>query len=90
MAYLGSYLAMLGRKQEALQYTEKALHEAPSDSETLFRAAIVYSYLGDSDKTLTYLKKAVEMGYSRPIVRDTPEFQGLRQNPQFVAIAGPR
>ncbi len=86
MIYLAGYLAMLGQKQEGLQYTEKALKESPSDSEVLFRAAIVYNHFGDTEKTLSYLKKSVELGYSRPIIRDTPEFQKLHGNADFNSI----
>jgi len=37
---------------------------------------------------LSYLKKAVDAGYSRAIIRDSPDFEALQQNPQFKALVG--
>ncbi len=88
MVYLGSYLGMLGRQQEALQYVERAVGETPSDSEVAFRAAIVYNHFGQTDQTLSYLKKAVKLGYSKPVIRDSPEFQTLQGNSQFKMLVG--
>ena len=88
LAYLANYSAMLDDRQAAFGYLQKALELAPSKGEVLFRAAIVYNHFGQTDQALAYLKKAVEVGYSRTIVRDTPDFQGLQQNAQFRTLAG--
>ncbi len=88
LVYRSGYLAMTGEKQAALQDVQRALQEAPSNSEVLFRAAITYNYLGDSAKALDYLDKATKLGYSRPIIRDSPEFESLQRNPRFRAVVG--
>lgn len=87
LAYLANYSAMMGQRQAALAYIQKALDLAPSKGEILFRAAIVYNRLDQNDQALAYLKKAAEVGYSRTVIRDTPDFQNLQQNPQFRALS---
>jgi eukaryotic-like serine/threonine-protein kinase len=88
LAYLANYSAMLDDRQAAFDYVRRALELAPSNGEVLFRAAIVYNHFGQTDQALAYLKKGVDVGYSRTIIRDTPDFQGLQQNAQFRTLAG--
>jgi serine/threonine-protein kinase len=88
LAYLANYSAMLDDRQLAFSYMERALELAPSKGEVLFLAAIVYTHFSQTDQALTYLQKAVNVGYSRTIIRDTPDFGGLQQNAQFRTLAG--
>ncbi|HZM09626.1 MAG TPA: protein kinase [Candidatus Limnocylindrales bacterium] len=87
LAYLADYSAMVGDRQTAITYIEKALKLAPSNGEALFRAALVYNHFNQTNQTLTYLTKAVEAGYSRTVVRDTPDFGNLQQHPMFRQLA---
>jgi len=86
VAYLADYYAMLGDKNSALNYLQRALKVAPSDSEVLFRAALVHNHFNDNALALAFLKKAVEAHYSRTIIRDTPDFQAFHQNQEFQAL----
>jgi serine/threonine-protein kinase len=86
LAYLANYWAMLGNKETAYSYLLKALKVAPNNGEVLFRAAVVHNHFNDSDQALTYLAKAVQVGYSRSVIQDTPDFRNLHQNPQFRAL----
>ena len=88
LGYLANYSAMLDDRQAAFGYMQRALELAPAKGEVLFRAAIVYNHFGQTDQVLAYLKKAVDVGYSRATIRDTPDFQGLQQNAQFRTLAG--
>ncbi len=88
LAYLANYSAMLGNKQASVDYLQKALKLAPSDGEALYRAAIVYNHFNQSDQALSYLGKAVQAGYSRSIIWDTPDFSQLRKDPRFRAAVG--
>jgi len=87
LAYLADYSAMLDDKDAAYNYLQQALKTAPSDGEVLFRAAIVYNHFGQKKQALTYLAKAVQAGYSRKIIRDTPDFSNLQEEPAFESIA---
>ena len=90
LAYLADYSAMVGNKEAAYSYLQRALKASPSDGDVLFRAAIVYNHFNQPDQALLYLKKATQTGYSRNVIRDSPDFANLQQNPGFRAlVAGP-
>jgi tetratricopeptide (TPR) repeat protein len=89
LAYLADYSAMIDDQPGALDYLKRALKLAPSDGEVLFRAAIVYNHFQRIDEALTSLRKAADVGYSKTVMRDTPDFSGVRDNPQFKALIGP-
>ena len=52
----------------------------------LFRAAILHNHFGKTGKTLDFLGKSVAAGYSRNVIRDTPDFDYLRNDPRFQAL----
>jgi serine/threonine-protein kinase len=90
LAYLADYSAMVGNKDAAYNYLQRALKAAPSDGDILFRAAIVHNRFNEPDQALLYLKKAKQTGYSRNVIRDSPDFANLRQNPGFRSlVTGP-
>ncbi|HME33487.1 MAG TPA: protein kinase [Terriglobales bacterium] len=88
LAYLANYSAMINDPNAAFGYLQRALEVAPSDPEVLFRAAIVHNHFGETQNTLDFLKKALAAGYSRAIIRDSPDFEALRSTPQFRSLAG--
>jgi eukaryotic-like serine/threonine-protein kinase len=88
LVYLADYSAMVDNREAAFDYLNKALEIAPTDGEVLFRAAVVYNHFNQAEQTLAYLRKAVNVGYSRAIIRDSPDFMALQQNPQFKALVG--
>ena len=88
LAYLAEYSAMAGDHQAALDYLQRAMKAAPDKGEVLFRAALVYNHFGETEQALAFLKRAADAGYSRSIIRDTPDFATLQQYPQFRTIAG--
>ena len=61
----------------------RALEITSTDANVLFRAAILSNHFGDTEKTLDFLGKSVGAGYSRTVIRDTPDFDHLRDNPRF-------
>jgi len=89
LAYLADYSAMVGDRQSAFPYLEKALKIAPLNGEVLFRAAIVHNHFKETGQVLSYLRKAAEAGYSRTVIRDTPDFGDLQQDPQFRSLTTP-
>ncbi len=86
LAYLADYYAMTGDKQLAFSYLQRALNAAPSDTEVLFRAGLVNYHFDQTDQALAFLKKAAEDGYSRTLIRDTPDFRSLQQDGRFQEI----
>jgi serine/threonine protein kinase/tetratricopeptide (TPR) repeat protein len=85
-AFRATYQAMTDNKNEALASLQKALSLEPTRPSVQFRAALVYNHFGDNDLTLRSLRNATESGLSAALVRDTPDFDHLRTDPQFRAI----
>jgi tetratricopeptide (TPR) repeat protein/TolB-like protein len=87
LAFLADYNAMSGHPKKAAQEIEQALALAPADGEVRLRAAIAYNQFGNTDRCLASLEKAVAVGYSAQVIRDTPDFDHLHNNPRFRALA---
>lgn len=81
-----SCYAILGDKQSAMAHLARSLELGNGDKDLLFNAAVVYNDLGETGEALEWLQKALVAGYSASIVRDSPEFNNLRNNPQFQQL----
>jgi tetratricopeptide (TPR) repeat protein/TolB-like protein len=88
LAYSADYKAMSGHHADAVQKIERALALAPADGEIRFRAAIAYNQLGDTNRVLASLEKALAAGYSSQVIWDTPDFDHLHNNTRFRALTG--
>jgi tetratricopeptide (TPR) repeat protein len=86
LASTAVYHALLGDEKMAREKLAAALTIGGNDPEVLFSAALAYNHFADDTQTLDYLKKAVDAGYPRRVVRDTPDFDHLRGNPRFSAL----
>ena len=86
LAFTADYYAMLDEESQARAQIARALEIAPADPDVLFRAAILYNHFGDKEKTLEYLTKSVAVGYSRTVIRDTPDFDHLKDEPRFRSL----
>jgi len=90
LGHLARYHAMLGERKSALADLQRALEVAPDDPEVRFCAAEVYNQFGETDRTLSWLEKAVAVGYSPATIRHTPDFDLLRASPRFQALFRPK
>ncbi|HSZ61591.1 MAG TPA: tetratricopeptide repeat protein [Terriglobales bacterium] len=88
LAFTADYYAMLDQEGQAREQMVRALETAPADADVLFRAAIVYNHFGDKEKTLDFLTKSVAAGYSKALIRDTPDFDRLKGDQRFRALLG--
>jgi serine/threonine-protein kinase len=86
LAYVADYYAMLDRESEGKRSLALALEIAPKNGEVLFHAAILYNHFDDVAQTLTFLQRAVQAGWSRSQIRDTPDFEHLKNNPRLQAL----
>jgi len=86
LAFTADYYAMLDQEGQAREQLARALETAPMDADVLFRAAILYNHFGDTEKTLDFLGKSVSAGYSRTVIRDTPDFDRLKDDRRFRAL----
>src|SRR2546429_479594 len=86
LSSLAIYHAMRGEKKPALDNLDSALRLQPQSPGLLFNAGIVYQQLGDTKRALDALERAVSLGISPQYLRDTPNFDALRDHPRFVAL----
>ncbi len=86
LSSLALYHAMEGERKPALDNLGAALRLKPKSPELLFNAGIVYQQLGDTQRALEALDKAVAGGISPATLGDTPNFDGLRGNPRFLRL----
>lgn len=88
LGYLAEYHAMRGERKPALDNIEKSLHLEPKSPDLLLNAAIVYQQVGDTNRALDVLERAVALGISPEMLRDTPNFDALSNNQRFVVLSG--
>jgi tetratricopeptide (TPR) repeat protein len=82
LGFIADYYAMLGKREPALTYINKALRIAPKSADLLSTAALVFNQCGDTEEALSSLERAVAAGYSKTSLRDTPNFDNLRDQPR--------
>lgn len=78
--------AMLGGFAEAQQLIGTAKALDPSDPYVPYYDALVRARMGDTDNALDRLETAVEMGYSRVLIRAEPHLAALHGSPRFDAL----
>lgn len=83
---IASCYAALGDKSRATTHLALSLRYGRGNKDLLFNAAVVYNDLGETGDALEWLHKSFLAGYSASIVRDSPEFDNLRANPQFQQL----
>jgi serine/threonine protein kinase/tetratricopeptide (TPR) repeat protein len=83
------YYAMLGDREHALLYLQRALQYGHGERGLLLSAAQVYNELGETGLALEWLTKAVHAGYPAAKLRDYPTFDPLKDNPVFQSLLAP-
>lgn len=86
LSFVAYYHAMLGEKQPALSTLRRAVQMDPHNVELLSNAALIYNQLGDTAHTLEWLERALAGGFPPTMVRNTPNFDALRDNPRFQVL----
>ena len=86
LAYRATYLAMTDQKDEALVSLQSAVSLSPKDPDVRFRGALVYNHLGDTDQTLAWLQQALSLGVVAASVRNTPDFDHLREDARLQQL----
>jgi tetratricopeptide (TPR) repeat protein len=93
-AMLGELLAMLGRKEEAIQEGKRAMELKP-ESEDAFDGpmytismAQIYTWLGEKDQALQLIEKLLVTpnGLTASLLKVDPVWDPLRDDPRFQAL----
>lgn len=86
LGYLAEYHAMHGERELARKRLQASLRLQPHSPDMLFNAGIVYQQLGETNLALDALEKAVALGISPELLRDTRNFDALGNNPRFLGL----
>jgi serine/threonine protein kinase/tetratricopeptide (TPR) repeat protein len=86
LGYLAEYHAMRGERKEAHDNLDKSLRLQPESPNLLLNAGIVYQQLGQTNRALNFLERAVSAGVTPETLRGTPNFDALNNNPRFLAL----
>jgi adenylate cyclase len=80
-------LARLGETERSRQWTEQAMALAPNDPLVLYNAACHLALLGENERAIDGLERAIEAGVSvRDWLPHDPDFERLRNHPRFQAL----
>jgi adenylate cyclase len=85
---LGANSAMrLGDKVLSKRWSEQAIELAPNDPLVLYNAACNLALLGEGERALDGLERAIEAGVAvGDWIKHDPDFESLRSHPRFQAI----
>jgi adenylate cyclase len=82
-----SVLIRLGQTERSKQWTQQAMTLAPNDPLILYNAACNLAMLGESERALDGLERALEAGVAvGDWIKHDPDFESLRSHPRFQAI----
>jgi tetratricopeptide (TPR) repeat protein/TolB-like protein len=83
LADLASYRCMMGQDAEAGRLLARVVEMEPRDREAVFRVGEIYEMLGERERALEWLGRAVEMGYSPVALERYPGLKDLRSDDRF-------
>ena len=86
MASLGGYYAMIGARDSARLCTERSLRLNRNDASILFRAGTTYEAIGDRERALQWIGKALDAGYSVSEISSQPELRELYADARYTAL----
>lgn len=88
MIMQGNTLIMLDEREKGIDYIARGAALAPNEPLVLYNVACGFALLGEDERALSYLDQAVKAGFGdrQMLLRDS-DFQKLRQDPRFIAIA---
>jgi serine/threonine-protein kinase len=80
---LAGFYGALGQRGKAVSLLEQALVQAPEDMEVMALAGGVYEELGERERALEWIGKALDHGYSLDQIQRAPVLQKLRADPRL-------
>jgi len=86
LGQLAVYYAMLGEGKQARGYMDRALALSAGDADLRLKAALIEQRLGQSERALDWLEKAVSAGLSASEIRNNPIFDNLTDNQRFQQL----
>ena len=81
--------AKLRHERDALASIDRATTLEPRNTTLMYYEAVVYSLIGDTNKAIEYLGRALAHGYSRPEAERDPDLEALRDRAEYKALFSP-
>jgi len=85
-ASVASYLAKLGRAEQARQELQTLDREESRDVNVQLDQATTWLFLGEPDRAIEYLTQAAVGGYPPSLMQADPNLKPLRDDPGFQAL----
>jgi tetratricopeptide (TPR) repeat protein len=83
----GVFLMNLGKYEEALKLFDKAIEKDPDHAKLLYFKASIYQSMGNTDKSLEFLKKSIQKDkYFKILAQNDADFEDLREDKKFKII----
>ncbi|MGH8134354.1 MAG: TPR end-of-group domain-containing protein [Steroidobacteraceae bacterium] len=84
-------LAEVNKKDEALREGSQALELSPGDPVMLYNCACLYARLAEPARAIETLRQAIAAGYATfSWIKQDPDINSLRDNPEFQALLAGR
>jgi tetratricopeptide (TPR) repeat protein/predicted Ser/Thr protein kinase len=83
LADIANYRSMLGDKDAAFAYINRALRLSPRDPNVVFIMAMIHNQFRDDRETILWLQKAIDAGFPLAQIEDNPALDNLRTNTGF-------
>lgn len=85
--HYATQLAVVGKRDEALQQTNKAIDLSPDDPLMFYNAACVYSRLDQKSLAVETLQKSIVAGLEDyEWIKSDPDFDGIRNEPGYIEL----
>jgi non-specific serine/threonine protein kinase len=86
--YLGATMALqLGNRARSIDWAERAMAIDPEETAILYNVACTYALMGEKERALSTLEKAVRNGFShKEWIENDPDFVSVRPEPRFQAL----
>ena len=79
--------AILEERKDQTSSAVQGAEAKPQDPQAAYNAARVYARLGDADQALTWLNKALDLGYDRfDYLSVDPSLTNLKKDPRFLKL----
>lgn len=89
MKVLAEHYTRSGRYQEGLSLDLRLAEALPSDATVAYNLACSYSLLGQIEKSLAALKKAIKLGFTDVShIKNDPDLENIRKDKRFGVIIG--
>lgn len=83
---LAGYYGQLGERAKGLAVLELVLKAPPTDADSMEKIGESFNDLGDRERAIEWIGKALKAGYSVATLEQGPALRDLRSDPQFKRL----